>query len=181
VISSIVRESVRQSLLHAWVKVLATSIEITIILSWVGIRRGVGLNPSIVRLNFGIFVSILLMFAFAVSFVFVAIARYSEVIEMTQDIGILRVLGASAGYILGILYQETLLVTILGTIAGIIMTYGAKWFVAVAFPEYLTLATMYTWWPMAAAISAAGPLSGAALALPQSVRQGVIQAISAEE
>ena len=47
--------------------------------------------------------------------------------------------------------------------------------------ERNALETMYTWWPMAAAISAAGPLSGAALALPQSVRQGVIQAISAEE
>jgi len=168
-------------LLHTSVKVFAVSIEVTIILSWAGIQHGIGPNPSIVRLNFGIFVSILLMFAFAVSFLFLAIARYSEVLEMAQEIGILRVLGASVGCILGLLYQETLLVTTLGSIAGITMTYGAKWFVAIAFPEYLNLETVYKWWPMAAAISAAGPLSGAALALRQSVRHGIIQALSSEE
>jgi ABC-type antimicrobial peptide transport system permease subunit len=181
VISPIVRENLRQNVLHTWVKVFAISIEVTIILSWVGIRHGVGPNPSIVRLNFGIFVSTLLLFAFAVSFLFLAVARYSEVLEMAQEIGILRVLGTSAVYILGLLYQETLLVTTLGTIAGITMTYGAKWFVAIAFPRYLTLETVYKWWPMAAAISAAGPLSGAALALRQSLRRGVIQALQAEE
>jgi ABC-type antimicrobial peptide transport system permease subunit len=181
VISPIVRENLRQNVLHTWVMVVATGLEVAIILTWVGIRHGMGLNPTIVRLNFGIFVSTLLLFAFAVSFLFVAIARYSEVLEMTQEIGVLRVLGASAGYILALLYQETLVVTTLGTIAGIALTYGAQWFVAIAFPGYLTLETVYEWWPIAAAISAVGPLSVATIALPQSVKRGVIEALSAEE
>jgi predicted lysophospholipase L1 biosynthesis ABC-type transport system permease subunit len=141
VINLIVRENLRRNLLHTCVKVLAMSIEVTIILSWAGIRHGIGLTPSIVRLNFGIYVSILLLFVFAFSFLFVAIARYSEVLEMAHEMGILRVLGASMGYILGLLVQETLLITLLGTIVGIMMTFGAKWFVAVVFPNlaiYLT-------------------------------------------
>lgn len=180
-INPIVRENLCHNVLQSSVKVLAISIQVTIILSWVGIQHGIGLNPTILRLNFGIFVCTLLLFAFAVSFLFVAIARYSEVLEMALEIGILRVLGASSVYILGLLYQETLLVTTLGTIAGIILTYVAKGLVAMAFQKYLTLEVVYRWWPIAAAISAAGPLSGAALALRQSVRQGVIQSLSAGE
>lgn len=179
-ISPIVRDNLRRNLLQTFANVAAMSIEVAIILSWVGIREGVRLNPTIVRLNFGLYVSWLLLFAFAISFLFVAIARYSEVSEMTQELGILRVLGASAGYILGLLYQETLLVTALGTIAGISMTFGAKWFVASEFSKYLTLKTVYTWWPIAAAISAAGPVFSAALALPKSVKRGVVEALSPE-
>jgi ABC-type antimicrobial peptide transport system permease subunit len=142
VINPIVRENLRQNLLHTWIKVFAVGIEVAIILSWVGIRHGVGANPSFLRLHFGVYASILLLFAFAVSFLFLAIARYSEVLEMAREIGILGVLGASAGYILGVLYQETVLVTTLGTIAGIAISYGAKWYVTIAFPGYLTLETV---------------------------------------
>jgi predicted lysophospholipase L1 biosynthesis ABC-type transport system permease subunit len=181
VISAIVRKNLLRNVLQTSVKVLGISIEVTIILSFVGIQHGMGLNPTIVRLNFGIYVSVLLLFAFAVSFIFVAIGRYVEVIEMTQEIGILRILGASMVYLLGILYQETFLVTILGTTAGIIMTYGAEWVVARAFSDYLTLETVYRWWPIAGTISAVGPLLGAAFALRKSVTQGVLQALSPEE
>lgn len=180
-ISPIVRENLRYNSLQTWTKILAIGIEITIILSVVGIRQGIGENPSLARLILGNYLSILLLFAFGVSFLFVTIGRYSEVSEMTQEIGILRVLGASTGYLLRLLCQETLLVTLLGTIAGIMMTYGAKWFVAIAFPKYLTLEIVYRWWPIASAISAAGPLFGATVALRGSVRQGEIQALGAEE
>ncbi len=180
-INSIVRENLRGNVLHTCAKVFAVSVEVTIVLSWAGIHHGIGSNPSAVRLNFGIYVSILLLFVFAVSFLFITIGRYSEVQEMTHEIGILRVLGASKGYILGLLYQETLLIALLGTIAGIIMTFGAKWLVAIAFPKYLTLDTVYKWWPIAGAISAAGPLSGATFALQGSVRRGLLHALSPEE
>jgi putative ABC transport system permease protein len=180
-IHSLVRENLRRNLLHTWAKVFAISIEVTIILSCAGIHHGIGASPSIARLNFGIYVSILLLFVFAVSFLFVAIGRYSEVQEMTHEIGILRVLGASKGYILGLLYQETLLITLLGTIAGIVMTFAAKWVVASEFPDFLTLDTVYAWWPIAGAISAAGPLLGATFALQGAIRRGLIHALSPEE
>lgn len=180
-ISPIFGANLRHNLFQTSAKILAISIEVTVILSWSGIQQGIGINPSILRLNFGIYVSILLIFAFGVSFLFVTIERYSEVSEMTQEIGILQVLGASTGYLLRLLFQETMLVTLLGTIAGIIMTYGAKWFVAIVFPKYLTLEIVYTWWPIAGAISAAGPSFGAAMALRRSMKVGVIQALDAEE
>lgn len=154
---------------------------VTIVLTAVGIHHGIGPEPSVARLNFRLFISILLLFVFAVSFIFVTIGRYSDVHGMTHEIGILRVLGASKGYILGLLYQETVVVTLLSTAAGIVMTFGARLLVAILFPEYLTLDILYIWWPIAGAISAAGPLTGATLALHGSVKQGLAEALSPEE
>jgi putative ABC transport system permease protein len=179
-ISSIAREHLRQEPLHACVKIFATALEISILLSWVGIRRGIGPIPSIHRLNFGMFVGWLLMFAFAVSFLFVSIARYSEVLEMTQEIGVLRVLGATTGFLLDLLYQDTLVITVLGTVVGIAITFGVQWFVALLFPNLMTLETAFDWWPVAAVISATGPFAGAALALPRSIKHGVKEALSGE-
>ena len=179
-INRIVSENIRRNSLQTLAKVFAISIEVTIILTWAGIQHGMGPHPDPVRLNIGIYASVLLLFAFAVSFIFVTVARYSEVLEMSQEVGILSVLGASTGYILNLLFQETLVVTLLGTIAGIVMTYGAQGFIVYAFSDCLTLDMVYKWWPMAGAISAAGPLSGEIFALRRSVRLGVIQALSAE-
>ncbi len=181
VIHPLVRENLRRNMLHTSLKVFALGIEVAIILSCVGIHHGIGPNPSIARLNFGLFVSLLLLFVFAVSFIFVTIGRYSDVQELTHQIGILRVLGASKPYILGLLYQETLLISLLGTIAGIVMTVAARPVVAIVFPDYLTLDIVAIWWPIAAAIAAAGPLAGATFALNGSARRGLAEALSPEE
>jgi FtsX-like permease family len=181
VIHPLVRENLSRNVSHTSAKVFASGIEVTIILSAVGIHHGIGASPNIARLNFGLYGSILLLFVFAVSFLFVTIGRYSEVQEMTHEIGILRVLGASKGYILGLLYQETLLITLLGTVAGIVMTFAAKWVVASEFPDFLTLDTVYAWWPIAGAIAAAGPSLGATFALQGVVRRGLTHALSPED
>lgn len=179
-ISRIAREHFRREPLHACVKVFATALEISILLSWVGIHRGIGASPGIHRLYFGMFVGWLLMFAFAVSFLFVSIARYAEVVEAAQEIGVLRVLGASTGYLIDLLYQDTLVITVLGTMGGIAITFAAQWLVALLFPDLMTLEPAIDWWPIAAAISATGPFAGAALALPRSIENGVKEALSGE-
>jgi hypothetical protein len=181
VIHPLVRENLSRNVLHTSAKVFAIGIEVTIILSAVGIHHGIGASPSIARLNFGLYASILLLFVFAVSFLFVTIGRYSEVQEMTHEIGILSVLGASKGYILGLLYQETLVITLLGTVAGIVMTFVARWVAVIVFPDFLTLDTVYAWWPISGAISAAGPLLGASFALQGVVRRGLVHALSPED
>ena len=180
-INRIVSENLRCNLLQTSVKILPVGIEVSIILTLAGIQRGMGAHSSLARLNFGIYVSVLLLFAFAVSFLFATIGQYSEVLERTQEIGILRVLGASSAYILNLLSQGTLIVTLLGTLVGIAMAYGAKWLIGFAFADYLTFATVYKWWPVAYAISSVGPLSGAIFALRRSLKHGVIQALSPEE
>ena len=98
-----------------------------------------------------------------------------------QEIGILKVLGASSAYILNWLFQEALIIAIPGTMVGIAMTYGTKWLVMYVLSDFLMQETVYKSWPIAGAISAVGALMGAYLGARQSLRQDVIQALSYEE
>ena len=64
-----------------------------------------------------------------------------------QEIGILKVLGASSAYILNWLFQEALIIAIPGTMVGIAMTYGTKWLVMYVLSDFLMQETVYKWWP----------------------------------
>ena len=105
---------------------------------------------------------------------------YTAVLERTREIGILKALGASSGYILNLLTRETLLIAIIGSVLGIIMTYAKKWLMMHAVPASLTQETIYSWWPMAAGISVIGALLGAIFPAWKTVKQDVIQALSYE-
>ena len=65
-----------------------------------------------------------------------AAGRYAAVSERTQEIGILKALGGSSFYIFSLLFQEALLISILGTTFRIAMAYGTKWLVAHALPIF---------------------------------------------
>jgi putative ABC transport system permease protein len=110
----------------------------------------------------------------------VSMAMYTAVLERTREIGILKALGASSGYILNLLIRETILIAIIGTVVGIIMTYGTQWLMMHAVPASLTQETVYKWWPIAGAISVVGALLGAIFPGWKAVKQDVIQALSYE-
>jgi putative ABC transport system permease protein len=162
--------------------VLNLGVEVMMILTLVGINYGTTSRPLEWPTNaVGVMIVVLLWFVLGVSFVFVVIGWYATVSERTQEIGILKVLGASSAYILNWLFQEVLIITIPGTIVGIAMTYGTKWLIMYALSDFLMQETVYKWWPIAGAISAVGALMGAYLGARQSHRQDVIQALSYEE
>jgi putative ABC transport system permease protein len=89
-------------------------------------------------------------------------------------------LGASSAYIFSLLLRETLLIAIIGSVFGIIMTYGTQWLMMHAVPASLTQETVYVWWPVVGAISVVGALLGAILPGWKAVKQDVIQALSYE-
>ena len=51
---------------------------------------------------------------------------YTAVLERTREIGVLKALGASPGYILNILLRETALLAIAGSILGILLSYVTR-------------------------------------------------------
>ena len=61
-------------------------------------------------------------------------AMYTAVLERTREVGILKAVGASPGFILDLLVRETSLLSILGTIVGILLTYGSQWLMKHAVP-----------------------------------------------
>jgi putative ABC transport system permease protein len=126
------------------------------------------------------FIGVVIGIAVTVGFIVVSMAMYTAVLERTREIGILKALGASSGYILHLLFRETLLIAIIGTIVGIIMTYGTQWLMMHAVPASLTQETVYKWWPITGAISVAGALLGAIFPGWKAVKQDVIQALSYE-
>ena len=126
------------------------------------------------------FIGVVIGIAVIVGFIVVSMAMYTAVLERTREIGILKALGASSGYILNLLFRETLLIAVLGTIVGIIITYGTQWLMMHAVPASLTQETVYKWWPIAGAISVAGALLGAIFPGWKAVKRNVIQALSYE-
>jgi putative ABC transport system permease protein len=126
------------------------------------------------------FIGVVIGIAVIVGFIVVSMAMYTAVLERTREIGILKALGASSGYILNLIFRETLLIAVIGTAVGIIMTYGTQWLMMHAVPASLTQETVYRWWPIAGAVSVIGALLGAIFPGWKAVGQDVIQALSYE-
>ncbi len=126
------------------------------------------------------FIGVVIGIALIVGFIVVTMAMYTAVLERTREIGILKALGASSGYILNLLFRETLLIAILGSILGIVMTGGSKWLMMHAAPASLAQETVYSWWPIASGVSVIGALLGAILPAWKAVKQDVIQALAYE-
>jgi putative ABC transport system permease protein len=126
------------------------------------------------------FIGVVIGIALIVGFIVVTMAMYTAVLERTREIGILKALGASSGYILNLLFRETLLIAILGSALGIVMTAGSKWLMMHTAPASLTQETVYGWWPIASGISVIGALLGATLPAWKAVKQDVIQALAYE-
>ena len=126
------------------------------------------------------FIGVVIGIALIVGFIVVTMAMYTAVLERTREIGILKALGASSGYILNLFFRETLLIAILGSVLGIVMTDGSKWLMMHAAPATLTQETVYSWWPIASGVSVIGALSGAIFPAWKAVKQDVIQALAYE-
>jgi len=126
------------------------------------------------------FIGVVIVIALIVGFIVVTMAMYTAVLERTREIGTLKALGASSGYILDLLFRETLVIALLGSVLGIAMTRGSKWLMMHAAPASLAQETVYSWWPIASGISVVGALLGAILPAWKAVKQEVIQALAYE-
>lgn len=115
-----------------------------------------------------------------VGFLVVFLAMYTAVLERTREIGVLKAIGASSGFILNILLRETALLAIMGSIFGILLTYGTRALVMTFAPGTLTQAIVPDWWPIAAGIAIVGALLGAAYPGLRAARQDVVEALAYE-
>ncbi len=126
------------------------------------------------------FTYVVIGIAMIVGFIVVFMAMYTAVLERTREIGILKAVGSSSGLILGILLRETLLLAILGTVLGILLTYFTQWLMQHVVPNSLTQETVYWWWPIAGAIAIVGSLIGAIVPGIKAVQQDATEALSYE-
>ena len=123
------------------------------------------------------FTKVVIGIAVLIGFLVVCLSMYTAVLERTREIGILKALGASPGYIVGILLRETIVLALTGTVIGILMTYGTRWLLGVfasSFPQEI----VPDWYPIVAAIAIAGSIVGALYPGLRAARQDAIEALA---
>jgi len=126
------------------------------------------------------FIGVVIGVAVIVGFIVVFMAMYTAVLERTREIGILKAVGASGWLILDLLFRETLLLSVVGTVVGILLTYGTQWLMKHAVPSSLTQETVYLWWPIAGGVAIVGALLGVVVPAIKAVRQDATEALSYE-
>ena len=132
-------------------------------------------NVPMLRQFTGVVIGIGVLF----SFVAVFLSMYTAVLERTREIGILKALGASPGFILNILLRETVALALVGSALGIVLTYGARWLISVLAPMMIQT-IVPDWWPVATAISVGGALGGAFYPGIHAARHDVVEALAYE-
>jgi len=126
------------------------------------------------------FIAVVMGIGVVIGFAVVCLSMYMAVLQRTREIGILKSLGASKGFILGIILSEAFFLGLGGTILGIVMSYGAAALIHALKPASLPMIIAYDWWPIAGAITVAGALLGALYPGLSAAAHDPIEALSYE-
>ena len=107
----------------------------------------------------GVFLRVLVGLAAVVSSLVVMLAMYTTITERTREIGILKAMGASRGYIVGIIEKEAILISVIGLVAGFAVSLVAGYLIHKTYG--LVFEYSWTWAIVAAAIGIVGGIVGA--------------------
>ncbi len=126
------------------------------------------------------FIYVVIALGVLVGFLVVFLSMYTAVLERTREIGVLKALGASPGYILNILLRETLLLAAAGSLLGILLSYATRFTINDVIHGSLIQSIVYIWWLIAAAIALVGAMLGAIYPGLKAARQDAIEALAYE-
>lgn len=122
----------------------------------------------------GVFLRVLVGLAAVVSTLVIMLAMYTTIIERTREIGILKAMGASRGYIIGVIEKEAILMSLVGLVAGFVVAFALGSWIHYRYG----LIFEYNWnWALTAA--AIGLLGGAVGALYPAVRAANLDPVEA--
>lgn len=122
----------------------------------------------------GVFLRVLVGLAALVSALVVMLAMYTTITERTREIGILKALGASRAYIIGVIEKEAILISVLGLVAGFVAAIIAGFLIQRAYGLVFEYG-----WGWAATSAAIGLLGGVLGALYPAVRAANLDPVSA--
>jgi len=105
------------------------------------------------------FLRVLVALAAVVSSLVVMLAMYTTITERTREIGILKAMGASRGYIVGIIEKEAILISVIGLVAGFAISLVAGYLIHRAYD--LVFEYSWSWALVAGSIGVIGGILGA--------------------
>lgn len=125
-----------------------------------------------------IFLSIVVWIALIVSTLVVLLAMYTTITERTREIGILKSLGASKGFIVGVIEREAALISALGILLGGFLALIAS--IIITRTSSLVITLEWQWMLISAAIASGGGLLGALYPAVRAAAQDPMKALNYE-
>jgi len=125
------------------------------------------------------FITVMIALAVSIGLLVIFITMYSTIVERTREIGILKSLGASNRYIVGVVMRETAFLTVLGIAAGIGLSFLLRRLTLVIFPTLPILITP-GWMLRAGLIALAASFVGSFYPAFRASKLDAIQAIAYE-
>ncbi|MDX1982453.1 MAG: FtsX-like permease family protein [Bryobacteraceae bacterium] len=126
------------------------------------------------------FIVVVIGVSVIVGFLVVFLSMYTAVLERTREIGVLKSLGASPGFVLNILVRETVVLALVGSAIGIALSFATRWAIMNFVPGSLSQMIVPQWWPIATLVSLVGSLLGALYPGWKAARQDAIEALAYE-
>lgn len=124
------------------------------------------------------FIYVVIGLGVVVGFLVVGLSMYTAVLERTREIGVLKALGATPGFILSLLLRETVVLALIGSIAGILFSLVTQAVMQMFGSAAFVQKTVPLWWPITAAIALVGALLGTIYPALKAVRHDALEALS---
>jgi putative ABC transport system permease protein len=123
------------------------------------------------------FIESMIVLAVCIGFLVILLSMYTTVIERTRDIGVLKAIGASKGYIIRALLGESVFISLVGIVVGVAMSYAGRSMFLSSFPTLSILITP-EWIIRSAIIALVGGILGASYPAWLASRKDAIEALS---
>jgi len=107
------------------------------------------------------FVVVIMAIGVVIGFAVVCLSMYMSVLQRTREIGILKSLGGSRGFILQIILAEAWIMGVGGTALGILLSFGSRWAIQTFQPASFQMDIVLGWWPRVLALTLAAATLGA--------------------
>ncbi|MFN2453542.1 MAG: ABC transporter permease [Pyrinomonadaceae bacterium] len=126
----------------------------------------------------GVFLRTLVVLSAIVSTLVIMLAMYTTITERTREIGILKAMGASRGYIIGVIEKEAIVISLIGLVFGFALSLAAGYLIHSLYGLFFE----YGWaWALAAAvIGLAGGALGALYPAMRAANLDPVQALAHE-
>ena len=128
---------------------------------------------------FTIALNVVISIAVIIGFLVIFQSMYTAVMERTREIGILKSLGASKGYIVNVVLRETAVISICGIVLGMTMTQLIRFWMSYRFPTLPFFVTA-DWWFNGIVIAFTGGILGAVYPALKAAGKDPIDALAYE-